>query len=71
MATTTVAVAAMKMAAIPKPGADFEILEREIPKPGAGYVRIKVQAWGFATVTSSRKKALGPEFSILAFQDMK
>jgi D-arabinose 1-dehydrogenase-like Zn-dependent alcohol dehydrogenase len=46
MATTTVAVAAMKMAAIPKPGADFEILEREIPKPGAGYVRIKVQACG-------------------------
>jgi D-arabinose 1-dehydrogenase-like Zn-dependent alcohol dehydrogenase len=46
MATTTVAVAAMKMAAIPKPGADFKIVEREIPKPGSGYVRIKVQACG-------------------------
>jgi D-arabinose 1-dehydrogenase-like Zn-dependent alcohol dehydrogenase len=36
----------MKMAQIPKPGADFEIVEREIPKPGAGQVRIKVQACG-------------------------
>jgi D-arabinose 1-dehydrogenase-like Zn-dependent alcohol dehydrogenase len=46
MATTTIAVATMKMAQIPKPGADFEIVEREIPKPGAGQVRIKVQACG-------------------------
>jgi D-arabinose 1-dehydrogenase-like Zn-dependent alcohol dehydrogenase len=36
----------MKAAQIPKPGADFEIVEREIPKPGAGEVRIKVQACG-------------------------
>jgi len=36
----------MKVAQIPKPGADFEIVEREIPKPGAGQVRIKVQACG-------------------------
>ena len=36
----------MKVAQIPKPGGDFEIVEREIPKPGAGQVRIKVQACG-------------------------
>jgi D-arabinose 1-dehydrogenase-like Zn-dependent alcohol dehydrogenase len=36
----------MKAAQVPKPGADFEIVEREIPKPGAGHVRIKVQACG-------------------------
>jgi D-arabinose 1-dehydrogenase-like Zn-dependent alcohol dehydrogenase len=36
----------MKAAQIPKPGADFEIVEREIPKPGAGHVLIKVQACG-------------------------
>jgi D-arabinose 1-dehydrogenase-like Zn-dependent alcohol dehydrogenase len=36
----------MKAAQIPKPGADFEIVEREIPKPGAGEVRIKVLACG-------------------------
>ena len=46
MATTKVAVAPMKAAQISKPGADFEIVEREIPKPGAGQVRIKVQACG-------------------------
>ncbi len=43
---TSVAVALMKMAQISKPGADFQIVEREIPNPGAGHVRIKVQACG-------------------------
>jgi len=46
MATTRIAMAPMKAAQVPKPGADFEIVEREIPKPGAGEVRIKVQACG-------------------------
>jgi D-arabinose 1-dehydrogenase-like Zn-dependent alcohol dehydrogenase len=46
MATTKVAVVPMKAAQVPKPGADFEIVEREIPQPGAGEVRIKVQACG-------------------------
>ena len=46
MATSRVAVAPMKAAQVPKPGADFEIVEREIPNPGAGEVRIKVQACG-------------------------
>ena len=46
MATTKVAVGPMKAAQVPKPGADFEIVEREIPKPGVGEVRIKVQACG-------------------------
>jgi len=39
-------VAQMKAAQIPKPGAGFQIVEREIPEPGAGEVRIKVQACG-------------------------
>jgi D-arabinose 1-dehydrogenase-like Zn-dependent alcohol dehydrogenase len=46
MATTRVAIAPMKAAQIPKPGADFEIVEREVPQPTAGQVRIKVQACG-------------------------
>src|SRR5215467_1717508 len=46
MATTKVAVAPMTVAQVPKAGADFQIVEREIPKPGAGHVRIKVQACG-------------------------
>jgi D-arabinose 1-dehydrogenase-like Zn-dependent alcohol dehydrogenase len=46
VATTRTAAASMKAAQIGKPGADFEIVEREIPKPGVGQVRIKVQACG-------------------------
>jgi D-arabinose 1-dehydrogenase-like Zn-dependent alcohol dehydrogenase len=36
----------MKVAQIAKPGSGFQIVEREIPEPGAGHVRIKVQACG-------------------------
>jgi len=36
----------MKVAQISKPGGDFEIVNREIPKPGPGQVLIKVQACG-------------------------
>ena len=46
MTTTNIAVATMKAAQISKPGAGFEIVEREIPIPGAGQVRIKVEACG-------------------------
>ncbi len=40
------AVATMKVAQISKPGAGFQMVERELPRPGAGQVRIKVQACG-------------------------
>ena len=46
MTATKLATAPMKVAQIPSPGADFQIVEREIPKPGVGQVRIKVQACG-------------------------
>jgi D-arabinose 1-dehydrogenase-like Zn-dependent alcohol dehydrogenase len=46
MATTKTGIAPMKAAQIPKAGGDFEIVEREIPKPGPGQVLIKVQACG-------------------------
>ena len=46
MATTKTGIAPMKVAQVPKAGGDFEIVEREIPKPGAGQVLIKVQACG-------------------------
>ncbi len=36
----------MKMAQIPEAGADFQIVEREVPGPGAGQVRIRVRACG-------------------------
>jgi D-arabinose 1-dehydrogenase-like Zn-dependent alcohol dehydrogenase len=43
---TAAAATTMKVAQITKPGAGFEIVEREIPEPGAGHVRIKVLACG-------------------------
>jgi D-arabinose 1-dehydrogenase-like Zn-dependent alcohol dehydrogenase len=46
MATTEAAGAVMKVAQVPAPGADFQLVEREIPKPGAGHVLIKVLACG-------------------------
>ncbi|HEX8815478.1 MAG TPA: alcohol dehydrogenase [Terriglobales bacterium] len=50
MATLKVApkpsTARMTVAQISKPGGDFEIVEREIPTPGPGQVRIKVNACG-------------------------
>jgi len=46
MATTRIAVKPMMVAQVPKAGADFQIVDREIPEPGAGQVRIKVQACG-------------------------
>src|SRR6202011_6082742 len=39
-------MAKMKAVQVPKAGADFELVEREIPQPGAGQVRIHVQACG-------------------------
>jgi D-arabinose 1-dehydrogenase-like Zn-dependent alcohol dehydrogenase len=50
----------MKVAQVPKPGADFEIVERAIPEPGAGYVRIKVQACGVCHSDVLTKDGLWP-----------
>ena len=36
----------MIAAVIPNPGSDFQIVEREVPNPGNGQVRIKVKACG-------------------------
>ena len=36
----------MKAVQVPRAGADFEVVEREIPEPGSGHVRIRVQACG-------------------------
>lgn len=43
---TAVAVSTMKAAQVASGGKGIQIVEREIPEPGAGQVRIKVQACG-------------------------
>src|SRR6202049_557095 len=61
MATATkTAAAPMKVAQIPKAGADFQIVEREIPEPDAGHVRIKVQACGVCHGDVLTKEGLWP-----------
>src|SRR5215471_10890800 len=54
------AVAPMKVAQISKPGGDFEIVEREIPEPEPGQVRIKVQACGVCHSDVLTKEGLWP-----------
>ncbi len=50
----------MKVAVIPKPGADFELQERDIPQPPAGHVRIRVQACGICFSDHLVKDGLWP-----------
>ncbi|MCU1305787.1 MAG: Alcohol dehydrogenase GroES domain protein [Acidobacteriaceae bacterium] len=50
----------MKVVQVPKAGADFEIVEREIPQPGPGQVRIRVQACGVCHSDMLTKEGLWP-----------
>jgi D-arabinose 1-dehydrogenase-like Zn-dependent alcohol dehydrogenase len=50
----------MRVALVSKPGADFEIVEREIPQPGPGAVRIRVQACGVCHSDVVTKEGLYP-----------
>lgn len=52
--------AAMRVAQISKPGGAFEMVEREIPEPSAGEVRIKVQACGVCHSDVLTKDGLMP-----------
>ncbi|HYL13376.1 MAG TPA: alcohol dehydrogenase [Terriglobales bacterium] len=64
MATMRVAAkpepALMTVAQISKPGGDFEIVERKIPEPDPGHVRIKVQACGICHSDVLTKEGLWP-----------
>src|SRR5271154_717499 len=53
-------MAKMKAVQVPKAGADFEIVEREIPQPGARQVRIRVQACGICHSDVLTKEGLWP-----------
>ena len=50
----------MKVVQVSKPGADFEIVERAIPEPDAGHVRITVQACGVCHSDVLTKDGLWP-----------
>jgi D-arabinose 1-dehydrogenase-like Zn-dependent alcohol dehydrogenase len=50
----------MKAAQVPGPGADFQLIEREIPEPAPGQVRIKVLACGVCHSDSFTKEGTRP-----------
>src|SRR5215470_4887783 len=50
----------MKAVQVPKAGGDFEIFERDIPQPGPGQVRIKVQACGICFSDHLTKDGIFP-----------
>src|SRR6202795_773523 len=53
-------MANMKAVQVPRAGADFEIVEREMPQPCAGHVRIQVQACGICHSDVISKEGLFP-----------
>src|SRR5260370_33700895 len=50
----------MKAAQISKPGGDWELIERDIPEPSAGQVRVKVEACGICHSDALVKEGLWP-----------
>jgi D-arabinose 1-dehydrogenase-like Zn-dependent alcohol dehydrogenase len=61
MVTTAVAIETMKAAQVSKPGTSFQIVEREIPQPAVGQVRIKVQACGVCHSDALTKEGYWPD----------
>src|SRR3989441_8130324 len=53
----------MKAVQVSKAGGDFEVIEREIPEPGARQVRIRVQACGICHSDVITKEGLFPGIS--------
>jgi D-arabinose 1-dehydrogenase-like Zn-dependent alcohol dehydrogenase len=50
----------MKAVQISKPGGDWELVERDIPEPGPGQVRVKVEACGICHSDALVKEGLWP-----------
>jgi D-arabinose 1-dehydrogenase-like Zn-dependent alcohol dehydrogenase len=57
---TIVAVGTMKTAVVPRPNSDFQLIEREVPDPGPGQVRIKVEACGVCHSDVLTKEVIWP-----------
>ncbi|HTX54460.1 MAG TPA: alcohol dehydrogenase [Candidatus Baltobacteraceae bacterium] len=56
-------MARMKAVQVPKAGAEFELVERDIPEPAAGHVRIRVHACGVCHSDVITKDGLFPGVS--------
>jgi D-arabinose 1-dehydrogenase-like Zn-dependent alcohol dehydrogenase len=60
VATASIATRTMKVAQITRPGAPFEVVSREVPEPGPGEVRVRVQACGICHSDVLTKEGLYP-----------
>ena len=56
-------MATMRAVQVARPNEPLELVEREIPEPGAGTVRIKVQACGVCHSDSVTKEGLFPNIA--------
>ncbi len=50
----------MRVVQVSRPNGSLEIVERQIPEPGAGSVRIRVQACGICHSDSLTKEGMYP-----------
>src|SRR5262249_42289481 len=53
-------MATMRVVQVPRPKGPFELVERKIPEPGAGAVRVRVQACGICHSDALTKDGLYP-----------
>lgn len=60
MAATRIAADTMKAAHVPGPGRDFQIVERKVPAPRPGEVRIRVEACGICHSDALTKDGAWP-----------
>jgi len=51
----------MQAAVVPEPGADFEVVERDIPDPDPGEVRVSVDACGICHSDVFTKEGTNPD----------
>ena len=61
----------MRVVQVSQPNGPFELVEREIPEPAAGQVRIKVEACGICHSDSLTKEGPSRVFSTREFRDMR
>jgi D-arabinose 1-dehydrogenase-like Zn-dependent alcohol dehydrogenase len=59
-------MAKMRVVQVPQPKVPFELVEREVPEPSAGSVRIQVQACGICHSDTYTKGRSGTRHSISA-----
>ena len=61
----------MRAVQVTRPNGPLDVVEREIPEPGAGSVRIKVEACGICHSDAFTKEGSGRVFSTRACPDTR